>query len=478
MHHKSLVKNAMFNFMYTGLNLLFPLITSPYVSRILGASNLGKVNFATSIINWFILFATFGVTTYGVREVAKNRENTKKLNFLFSELVLINAILSLIVTIIYFVLIFNTKQFREELPLYLIMSLSIILNMFSIDWFYQGIEEYSYITIRSAIFKLISLICIFLFIRRPEHYVIYGLISVISISLSGILNFVYSKKYIQIKLRGIKPLRHIKSLSTFFFHTLVVSVYTNLDQTLLGFLVSTESVAYMNRSKVVINAAISVSTSISNVTLPRASYYIKKDYSKFQQLLTQVPNYILWITIPISVGSFILSPNIMFILGGNEFLNATILLQIISFTIILSPLSGYLQNQILIPTGNEKLGLLCAIISSFISVALNILLIPNLGYIGAGITILIAELSAVLLRYGIVKYKLGFNNLVFLNSSSLSYLVATLVMGIVVIFVKTLVMNMLISFFICAGTGVIIYFGTLILIKEEVTMNMLKKVKK
>ncbi|QQP69566.1 oligosaccharide flippase family protein [Carnobacterium sp. CS13] len=477
MKQKSLIKNALYNFLYTGLNLLFPLIVSPYISRTLGASNLGKVNFATSIVSWFLLFATFGTATYGVREVAKQRDNKEKLSKLFSEIVVINGVLSLIVTIIYFVLVININQFSKELPLYLIMSLSIILNMFAIDWFYQGIEEYKYITIRSAIFKLISLVSIFLFVHEENHYVIYGLVSVLAISLSSILNFVYSKKFARFSFKGINPFKHIKSLNIFFINTLIISIYTNLDQTLLGFFVNTKSVAYMNRSKAITGLAISISTAISNVTLPRASYYIDTNKEKFNDLLKIIPKFILWITIPITVGIVVLAPNLMFLLGGEEFIEASVLLQIISLIIIFSPLAGYLQNQILIPTGNEKFGLYAALFSSIVSLILNFTLIPTLGYLGAGFTVVIAELISVTSRYYIVKYKLEYNTVNFWDRSTRLYLISALLMGGLVLVIRNSIENSFVSLVVGAILGSGFYFLVLLLSKETVMMLILSKIK-
>ena len=478
MKQKSLIKNAMYNFLYTGLNLLFPLIISPYISRTLGASNLGEVNFATSIISWFLLFATFGTATYGVREVARQRDNKEKLNKLFSEIVVINGVLSLIVTVIYFILVVNIDQFSQELLLYLIMSLSIILNMFAIDWFYQGIEEYKYITIRSAIFKVISLVAILMFVRREDHYVIYGLISVLATSLSGILNFVYSRKFVRFSFKKINPFRHIKSLNVFFINTLIISTYTNLDQTLLGFFVNTKSVAFMNRSKAVINLAISVSTAISNVTLPRASYYINTNKEKFDDLLKIIPKFILWITIPMTVGVAVLAPNIMFLLGGEEFIEAAVLLQVISLTIVFAPLSGYLQNQILVPTGNEKFGLYAAIFSSIVSLALNFILIPAIGYLGAGFTVVIAELIAVTSRYYIVRYRLGYSTVNFWDKSTVLYLISALLMGGIVLFIRNSIENTFISLVVGVIIGAAIYFIVLLFYKESVMMLILSKIKK
>lgn len=476
MQNKSLVKNAIFNFTYTGLKLVFPLLTAPYISRTLGASNLGKVNFASSIINWFILFAVFGTATYGVREVARNRDNQKELNKIFSEIVIINGFLSIIVSMIYFILIFNIDQFKNELILYMIMSISIILNMFAIDWFYQGIEEYSYITIRSTIFKIISLICIFLFVRDENHYIIYAFLSVIISSLSGFLNYIYSKKYVKFTIKNIHPLRHVKSLNVFFLHSLIISTYTNLDQTLLGFLVDNKSVAFVTRSKTITNLAIAVSTSITNVTLPRASYYINNNELKFRELLTKIPNFILWITIPITVGCLVLAHNIMYILGGLEFQEAALLLQITSLIVIFSPLSGYLQNQVMVPTGNEKIGLNAAIFTSVVSILCNILLIPTLGYIGSGITIVLAEFSAVTLRYYIVKRKLNYVDIHFINKSSIKYVLTAILMGIVVFLINNVVINVYIATVLSIVIGATFYFCCLILLKEEVMLLITKKI--
>lgn len=476
MKEKSLFKNVIYNFIYTGLNLLFPLITAPYVSRVLGASNLGNVNFASAVINWFLIFAVFGTTTYGVREVAKRRNDHVRLNKLFSEIIIINGICSLIVLVVYYVAIFNIPKFSNELPLFLIMSLNIILNMVAIDWFFQGIEKYRYITVRNAIVKVISLIFLFLFVRQADHYVIYGLISVIVNGINGILNYTYSKKFVKLQFKNINLMVHFKPLSIFFIHSFIVHIYTNLDQVLLGFMNDTKSVAFMNRAKMVTTMAISVSTAITNVTLPRASYYMEYDKEKFRVLLGKVPNFILWVTIPITIGCIALSSNIMFLLGGEEFLEATVLLQVMSLTIIFSPLSTYLQYQVLVAAGKENMGLYCAIITSFISLILNILLIPKIGFIAAGIVQVLSEMGAVAMRYYIVKRNLGYKEVQFINKSSISYLSAGLIMGAVVIYIRMIINNILLSFILGSIVGAFIYITILLLTRENVTRLMLGKI--
>lgn len=474
---KSLIKNAIYNFTYTGLNLLFPIVVAPYVSRVLGAPNLGKVDFATTIVNWFLLFATFGTTTYGVREIAKVRDDEHQRDRIFSEIFTINALLSAIVLLIYMIIVFRIEKFYVDLPLYLILGLSIILNMLAIDWFYQGIEEYRFITIRSAILKMFSLLCILLFVNQADHYVIYGLISVAATGLSGFLNFLYSRRYVRLRIKNTNPFGHFRYLSIFFLHTFIVNIYTNLDQVLAGFIINFKAVAFINRSKAIIGVAIALSTAISNVTLPRASYYKANDEHKFRGLMIEVPNYILWITLPMTFGCICLAHNIMYILGGMEFVEGESLLRIIALTIIFSPLSAYFQYQVLVASGEEKVGLYCAIVTSLISLILNIILIPAIGFIGAGIVRVIAEFTAVGTRYLVVKRKLGYCDIRLINRSTVLYLIAAIIMAGIVTWIRVMVHDLYLSFVIAVIVGATVYFGILLFAREKITISLLNKVK-
>jgi O-antigen/teichoic acid export membrane protein len=375
------------------------------------------------------------------------------------------------------IIVFNSNQFADERNLYLIMSVSIFLNMFAMDWFYQGIEEYRYIIIRSAIFKVFSLIGIFLFVKEVEHYEIYGLISVLAMSLSGVLNYLYSRKLVTLKLRDIKPLKHMKSLSVFFMITFVINIYTNLDQALLGFLVDSKSVAFMNRSKTITGIAVSISTAITNTTLPRASYYIQNDKENYDLLINRVPEYILWFTVPITIGCITLAESIMYILGGIEFIDASNLLKIVSLTIIFSPLSTYYQTQVLAASGKEKNGLHIAYITSIISLILNIILIPILGFIGAGIVQVISELTAVGLRYFVAKKKLGFSNLKLITHSTMSYVGAAIFMGAIVLLINSYISDYIVAFIVSVLSGGAIYIFSLLILREKVTLLALNSLR-
>ena len=187
--NKSIKKNFIYNSILTSANIVFPLITAPYLSYTLGAENIGKVNFATSIVNWFILISSFGIPRYGIREIARNRDNKKELTNTFWNLILIQASLSIIAIIVYLLAIFNVPRFESELNIHLMMVMMLILNVFSIDWFYQGIEEYSYITIRNIAFKIISIILMFAIVKNSDDYMIYAGINIFGLCFNNVLNY-------------------------------------------------------------------------------------------------------------------------------------------------------------------------------------------------------------------------------------------------------------------------------------------------
>ena len=215
MKKQSIKKNFIYNSILTSANIVFPLITAPYLSYTLGAENIGKVNFATSLVNWFILISAFGIPRYGIREIARNRDNKKNLSNAFWNLILIQACLTIISIGLYLLVVFNVPRFENQLNIHLMMILMLVLNVFSIDWFYQGIEEYSYITIRNIAFKIISIILMFVMVKNSEDYIIYAGINIFGLCFNNILNYLHTKKYIDIIIYFSCIIRNITISSDF-----------------------------------------------------------------------------------------------------------------------------------------------------------------------------------------------------------------------------------------------------------------------
>jgi O-antigen/teichoic acid export membrane protein len=256
--NKSVKKNYIYNLILTFLNLFFPLMTSPYVSKVLGANNIGKVNYAMAVSNWFILIASFGIPTYGIREIARTKNNKEELSKTFWDLLIIKGIFTLGVLIIYSCLIIIVPGFYSEFKLFSLMNLLIILNIFTIDWFYQGIEEYSFITIRSIIIKIFSLVLIFFMIKQRNDYTIYAFITIFATAFSNVLNYLHSKKYVDYIRHKIRFRKYISELKVFFLSTLVISVYSQLDQVILGSLSSAKELAFYVRSKQITSIGMSL----------------------------------------------------------------------------------------------------------------------------------------------------------------------------------------------------------------------------
>jgi len=265
--------------------MIFPLITFPYTSRILGPEGIGKISFATSFVSYFILLAAIGIPLYGIREIARIRDDKKKLSELTQELFVMHIITSIIISIIFIVVIFINGKLSDEKELFFIVSFSIMLTTFGMEWLYQGLEQYSYITIRSIIFSSISTISVFIFIHKKDDYLIYAAIGVFAALGSSILNF-YNARKILFKKRDIpwNFKRHIKPLTMVYLLNFIISIYVQLDTVMLGFMSTAKNVGYY-ASGLKINKMLTVLvTSIGSVLLPRLSYYVSNDMKNHSKL--------------------------------------------------------------------------------------------------------------------------------------------------------------------------------------------------
>jgi O-antigen/teichoic acid export membrane protein len=436
----------------------------PYISRVLGASGLGKVDFATSVVSWFILFSNFGLLTYGVREVSKIRDNKEKLSHFFSEILLIKIIVTLLVLAVYIPCIFFINRLSIEINLFVLNGVLLITNIFSLDWFFQGVEDYRYITLRSIILKIISVIAIFLFVITKQHYLIYAGISIITLSLGNILNFIYARKFVNIIRIGLKIKHHIKPMMVFFLTTIVISIYTLLDQVLLGFIKGNLDIALYVRAKMFFNIGMSLSVAINNAITPRLNNYFVVDKSQYSTLLGTSLNLLLLISAPIMVGIGVLSRNLMELFGGVQFLPSSIALVILTPLLIITPISIWNYQQRILPRGHEKFGLYANSVVAIISLILNILLIPKLGYKGTAISWLTAEFTGLLINLIYTYSKDGFK--VF-KLSQLKYITTAAIMGFMVWAINYFLPLSWFNLFISVVVGAAIYFFILLLIKEE-----------
>ena len=260
---KSIRKNFIYNSILTVSNVLIPLVTFPYVSRVLGANGIGSVEFSISFINYFVMLASLGIPTYGIRACAKVRDNTEKLSKVVEELLLIGLFMTIVCYIIFFICLFFVPQLSSNKPLFLITSLNLLLNTVSMNWLYSALEEYKFITFRTIVFRLIALALTFLLVKSEKDTDVYALILVLSTSGSFVINAIHSRKFIYYKkFPKYDLLKHIPAVMTFFASTVAISVYTNLDSVMLGFMVGGIQVGYYSSALKVRSAVATLSVAL------------------------------------------------------------------------------------------------------------------------------------------------------------------------------------------------------------------------
>lgn len=398
---KSLKKNFCMNAILTMSQFIFPLITFPYVSRILLVEGTGKVSFATSIISYFAMFAQLGIPTYGIRACAQVRNDKKKLSKTAQEIFIINIIMSILAYIVFFIALCNVPRLKDEKTLLIIVSATIFFNAIGMEWLYKALEQYTYITIRSVIFKFIALIAMFLLIHQQSDYIIYGAISIFASSASNIFNFFNVHKYISLRPVGEYNFKqHLKAVSVFFALSCAATIYVNLDTVMLGFMKTNVDVGYYNAAVKIKTILVSIVTSLGTVLLPRASYYVEHGLKEdFYRITKKAINFVFLVATPLMLYFMFFAKEGIFFLSGNTYGGAIVPMQIIMPTLFFIGLTNIMGMQILVPLGKENIVLYSEIVGAVVDLAINYILIPKYASAGAAIGTLVAEIAVWIVQY-------------------------------------------------------------------------------
>lgn len=386
--------NFMMNIILKISQYIFPLITLPYITRTLGAIGNGKVAFASSVISYFSMFSQLGIPTYGVRECARCRDNKDKLTKTVQELLMINSVSVLFSYVLLVISLLTVKKLQEVSLLLIVNSFTILLNMLGMEWLYQSLEQYQYITIRNIGFKIVSVVLMFLLVHNPSDYLIYGTLTVLSSSGSYLMNFFNSRKILEHKffLRQYDLKRHVKPILTFFALSVAVSIYTSMDTVMLGFIAGDGQVAFYSLSTKVKMVLASTISALGPVLLPRITYCLSHGLEKkFQEYIEKSIHFVLLMSIPVAIYFVVMAPQAIYILGGPEYKPAIVCMQIITLAVVPLGIGNIACSQILTPMGKERLTMYSTIIGAIINFAANMIMIPFLGAAGAALATVIAE---------------------------------------------------------------------------------------
>jgi O-antigen/teichoic acid export membrane protein len=297
-------------------SFIFPLITFPYISRVLLAEGNGKVQFATSVVSYFILLAQLGIPTYGVRACAAVRDDRRKLSKTVHELFIINAVMTVVSYAAFFAILLSVPRLHNERMLYIITSAGILLNLFGMEWLFRAVEQYRYITIRSLAFKVISVAAMFLLVHQQSDYLIYAAISVVASLGSNVLNLTQLHKHIDCRYIGDYHFKqHIRPILIFFAMSCTITIYTSLDSAMLGFMATDADVGYYAAGVKIKNILVSITAALGTVILPRAAYYFEnKRLEEFWRIVTKALRFVMLVSIPLMVYFMLFAENGVYLL--------------------------------------------------------------------------------------------------------------------------------------------------------------------
>jgi len=472
----SLKKNSLFNIIKYTSSVVFPLITFPYIARTLGVENVGKINFANSIITYFTLAASLGVATYATRECAKEISDRDKLSRIASQIYSINLISTLASYAgLIVLLLLPIPQIREVCNLLLIQSVTILFATLGADWINIAEGDFRYITVRTVGMQLFSLVMMFLFIHHPNDYVKYACISVLAASGANFINVFYRRRFCRIRFtRKMNGKIHLPRIMTFFSTVLCQTIYTSSDTTMLRIMKDNYQVGLYSTAVKIYNIINGAIASVTTVILPDLSrLYKENDKKRVSEEAQYALNFIAFLSIPVFAALNILGPRLIIMLAGEDYLGAVPALRILSIAMIFSQAGNFVGSVFIIPRGKEKIGLIAAIVSAATNVGLNLFFIPLWGLNGAAATTAISEFLGFIIGVPFITKDVKIHNI---GKNLLSVLFATGVMSAGIIGLGHFLGNSIPVTLLLCVTGFLIYASVLVIMKNEFVLSFIRPV--
>lgn len=477
MKQKSLTLNAFLNALKTITTLFFPLITFPYSSRILGPDCLGKVHFAQSVVSYFAIIASLGISTYATREAAKVRDNKEALSVLVKEIFRINMVATIVAYILLGLSLLCINKLDDYKDIIIICSSLLLFTTIGINWLYQAVEDYLYITVRSLIFQVISVILLFTLVKSKDDYLMYAAINVISNVGANICNFIHSRKYVHFRTSSkLLYRKHIKPIFILFASAITLSIFSSIDTTMLGFMSNNSEVGIYSAGTKVIHMINGLFTAVIIVFFPRMSHYFaKNEESKLQELTAKTTNTIICLALPVITGLYILAAPLIYLLCGKDFASAIWVLRIMCPYIFFSALTAIFNGGILIAMGKEKIQLYSVLVAVISDIVLNSIFIYHYGANGAAFA---TALSQMILMIFTMIYLKDLVKKTFCWKNLFQVVLATCCMGIAVLFTRNRFENVLLQLFVPFVIGVLVYALMLFVLRNVFFMEAIRKLEK
>lgn len=472
----SIAKNFFYSSLLSASSYIFPLITFPYVARILGVEGIGICEYASSIISYLGIIASMGINIVGIREIAAAKSNKEKLDVTFSSLFVLTLLFTLLAVSILLVFVFFIPSFKDYQLLLTIGMISLISSSLQINWFFAGIEDFAFITKRALVIQCIYVALVFLFVRTKDDYVAYFTLSAVTGVLTAIINQIYAHKFVAFKLVGINLKPYIRPYVILGIYVMITSMYTTLSTTILGFITTPKDVGYYSTAMIIFGIVLSLYTAYSNVIMPRvSSYAANRQEENFNSLVKNSIDILVMFSIPIILFCFIFTPEIIYILSGTGYEGAILPMRTILPVLIIVGLEQVYIMQVLMPRKRDKEIFINSCFGAIVGVGINILLTPFLASEGTALSMCFSHvavfLSALCFVNRLFKIRLPLMKVVL---KSFLYIPLTGVFHVIILFVDMPIFRLIIG---CLALLIYVYIDNVFISKERLFIDSVEKVK-
>lgn len=449
---KEVNKNFLYNLIYQLFVFIIPLVTTPYISRVLGVNNIGIYSYTYSITYYFMLAIMLGINNYGAREIAKVQKYKEKRSKRFISiygLQLFNSILIIILFLMF--IIFSEYDYKTIMNIQFIYLVS---TMFDINWFYFGMEKFKITISRNIIIKLLSLICIFMFVKNENDLIVYTYILAISSLISQLYLWLFIKKDVTFTKVSIKEIfANLKPCLILFIPVIAYSIYRVMDKTMIGYFSSVEQLGNYESAEKIINIPMSIIMALGTVMIPHMS---KFSDNQIHSKIKDTYKLCFFVIYPIVIGLLTVSKNFCSLFFGKGYDNTPMIINMLLITVLFSCITNITRSNYLIPKSKDKIYVNSTIYGAIINFILNIIFIPKFGAFGACIGTIAAELTIML--YQVMKTRKDINYYENIKDTLL-FLRNSIIMGSIILLVRILKLNSIVILFLQIIIGAIVYLA-------------------
>ncbi len=464
---ESVKKNYVYNMLYQLLIIILPIITTPYLARVLGPEGNGIYGYTISIVTYFILFGSLGINLYGQREIAYNQNNIENRSKIFLELIILKTITMSLSAIVFYIVFCREGDYSVY---YKILLIEMLANVMDISWFYQGLENFKKTVTRNFFVKIIALICIFTFVKEPQDISKYMYIYVLSTLFGSLVLWTDLRHFIR-KPKKINIVSHLPMVISLFIPQMAIQVYTVLDKTMIGAILNDmNEVGYYEQSQKIIKILLTIITAVGTVMLPRlASCFAEKNYKQIKRYMYKTFSFVFALSIPLTFGIIAVANNFAPLFFGNGYEKVPLIMQVLSLIIIFISISNITGTQFLLSTKRQKEFTISVVVGAIVNFSLNIIFILYFKSLGAAIATVVAELSVTLVQLYFVRKDFEIKEVIKLSKN---YLIASIIMLCICLGISFLIHDRLWCLIIQVAIGMISYALILIILKDKFIFDL------